>query len=143
MKRVAVAVALLVLLLGVAGPQRAAARFIAPGRWVHYAVTLGANGGWSTWYSTTPWPVRFRFKCSQGAVIVNAQNTSDVHQGVRIAAWDAESSDKTLSAMIDNGYAERNQSFSLPMEQSVTLPLDRPQICSASPQTFAFGVVYD
>jgi hypothetical protein len=143
MKRVVVAVALFALLLGAVAPQRAAARLISPGRWVRYTVTLAANGDWSAWYAQAPWPVHFRFKCSQGALIMNAQNTSELHQGVRVTAWDAESDDKILSGMIDNGYAERNAPFSLPMEQSVTISLVRPQICNGSSRSFVFGVAYD
>jgi|GEM_PF-5421380 hypothetical protein len=142
-RRAVLAVALLVLFCGTAATAALAARFFPKERWTVFHVTGVAQDTWSTWYSAQPWPTRYRFKCSKGAVVINAGNTSNIQQGARVTAWDAEPNEDVLDRAIASGRAELNAGFTLPAGQSRIVNLYRPSLCNAATQDFVFAVVYN
>lgn len=145
MKRLMIAVALPLLPLlfcGLATQRAAAIALIPQGRWTVYHISDVGGNTWSAEYTLPPWPIEFRFKCSQGAVVVNASNTSKLQQNVPVKAWDLETDETTLDSAIASGRAELNRGFALPAGQSVTFQLYRPALCSASSNSFVFGAVY-
>jgi hypothetical protein len=111
-------------------------------QWTIYQVSGVAQGTWSTWYAQGSFPIKVRFKCSNGAVIVNAKNTDTLTQGVTVQYWDVEADRATLEEAIASGKALQNAGFSLPAGQSILQPVVRPQFCSAASNAFVFGAIY-
>jgi hypothetical protein len=143
MKRSTVALSLFVPLLcaAVVAGASAAGRFPVS-RWTVYHVSNVMQDTWTTPYSVSPWPISVEFKCSRGAVIINARNTSTLHRNVRITAWDVERSEDVLDRAIASGRSDRNRGVTLPAGQSSILNLYRPPLCSTTPENFVFAAVY-
>jgi hypothetical protein len=138
----AVASVLLVLFCSTAASTALAARSIPRARWTVYHVSGVAQDAWSTPNSVEPWPMQYRFKCSRGAVVIEAANTSTVRQGVRVTAWDVEPNEDVLDRAIASGRAELNVGFALPGGQSRIVNVYRPSLCSAATNEFVFAAVY-
>jgi hypothetical protein len=119
-----------------------AATLIPLGQWTIYRISNVVQNSWSSWYSVAPWPVRFRFKCSKGAVVVDASNTSHLQQGVQITAWDIEATKTQLDQAVASGRAEQSNGITLLAGQSAILNLYRPALCGAPTQDFVFAAVY-
>jgi len=132
-----IALALLTLLFCSSVAAQGDAQLI--GRWTIYHVSGVAQGTWSAWYAQGPFPIRFRFKCSDGAVIVGAQNTDKLTQRVTVRHWDAERDQAALEHAIASKKALQNKSFSLPARQSMLQPVIRPALCSSTTNAFVFG----
>jgi hypothetical protein len=132
----------LLLLCSAAAPWAMAANAGVAGRWTVYHISGVAEGVWSAWYTQGPWPIRLRFKCSNGAVIVNAANTDRLSQNVTAQYWDIELDRDTLESAIASKKALQNRGFALTAGQSTTFPLYRPPLCSATSNTFVFAAVY-
>ncbi|MGB6986979.1 MAG: hypothetical protein WBD74_13495 [Candidatus Aquilonibacter sp.] len=131
--------ALLALLLCSSVAAQAAAPPLA--RWTIFHVSGAGEGTWSTWYTQAPWPFKVRFKCEHGAVILNAVNTDTLHQGVSVHYWDVEATQDALERAMQSRKALQNKGFQLPAMQATTLPLIRPELCSAASNSFVFGAV--
>ncbi len=139
--RVALSVLVPVLCVAVIAAASAASRFPL-GRWTVYHVSNVTQDTWTTPYSVAPWPVSVEFKCSKGAVVINARNTSTVRRDIRISAWDVDTDIDVLDRSIASGRADRNRGVILPSGQSSILNLYRPPLCSTTPQNFIFAAVY-
>jgi hypothetical protein len=130
--------ALLTLLLcSSVGAQGGNPQLVA--RWTIYHVSGVGQGTWSAWYAQGPYPVHFRFKCSNGSVIVNAQNTDKLTQGVTVRYWDVERDQGALESAIGSKKALQNRGFALQARQSTLQPIIRPDACSAASNSFVFG----
>lgn len=114
----------------------------AVGRWTIYHVSGVTAGTWSRWYAQGQFPIKVRFKCSQGSVIVNALNTDKLTQGVGVQYWDVEADQSTLEKAIASSKVSQNAGFSLPAGQSTLQPILRPELCSGAANAFVFGAVY-
>jgi predicted dehydrogenase len=108
-------------------------------RWTIYQVSGVGQDTWSTWYAQGPFPVHFRFKCSNGTVIVNAQNTDKLTQNVTIRYWDVERDQRALENAIGSKKALQNRGFALQPRQAILQPILRPDACSATSNSFVFG----
>jgi hypothetical protein len=135
-----VIIALLLAFLGATVPG-ATASLIPAGRWTVFQVSDVKQDTWSAWYAQGPWPVKYRFTCSNAGIIVNATNTDKLTQSVSATAWDIERDAPTLDRAIASGKAQQNAGFSLPAGQSITFPLYRPDLCAGATKSFVFGAV--
>jgi hypothetical protein len=110
-------------------------------RWERYTVAGAGQGAWSVWYKSAYWPVRYRFKCENGAVVVNAANTDRLAQAVSARAWDVRADEDKIERAIATNQVNR-PGFSLAAGQSTSLQIYRPSLCSAASNNFAFAVLY-
>jgi hypothetical protein len=105
--------------------------------WTIYHVSEVRQGQWSAWYAQGPYPIRFRFMCSNGVVTIDAQNTDSLTEGVEVPFWDVERDRSALERAIANREALRNGGFTLSAGQSTLERLVRPEVCGAG--SFVFG----
>jgi hypothetical protein len=127
--------ALATLLLSSVAAQAAAPPLA---RWTIFHVTGAGQDKWSAWYPAAPWPIRFRFKCQGGAVMMNAVNTDSMHQGVSVHYWDVEATEDAFHRAVQSGRATLNRGFQLPARQSVLRPVHR-DVCGSASNSFVFG----
>jgi hypothetical protein len=108
--------------------------------WTIVSVTGVGQNTWSAWYTHAPWPFRVRFKCENGAVIMNAVNTDAMHQTVSVHYWDVEATEAAFNSAMQSKKALQNKGFVLPARQSMTLPIHR-DVCGSASNSFVFGAV--
>jgi hypothetical protein len=138
--RIAFILALVALLLAGSVTVRSIAAAIPLARWTIYHVSGVTQGAWTTWYAQGVWPVHVRFRCDNGAILINVGNTDKLAQGVSARAWDIEIDEATLDNAVASGKAVQNGGFALRAGQSTTLRLYRPALCATG--SFVFAAVY-
>ncbi|HTU71843.1 MAG TPA: hypothetical protein VMF11_16185 [Candidatus Baltobacteraceae bacterium] len=137
MKRSIGLLALLSLLLCGSVAAQVSPQLLA--RWTIYHVSGVGQEVWSKWYTQGRFPTRFRFKCSNGVVIINAEDTDKLTQGVTVNFWDVERDQSALESAIASKKALKNGGFSLNARQSILQRLVRPEACAAASNSFVFG----
>lgn len=117
-------------------------RSVPLARWTIFHVSGVAKGTWSQWFTALPWPVRFRFTCSNDGPIVNfVADPPPLTVDATVTAYDIESDEDALDRAIASGQPNHTGPFSLGAGQSLSVLLHRPGICSASTPDFFFGAI--